>query len=345
MNKGPLFLCYDSTPDVETLAKPGAIFVTGPGNWDRSAFQRARALGAEVWQYVIAMERPNSSSNKLVLDAFMGDLSKVPLWGGGRFGWPGTMLADIRVGSKWSNYFVDDFMSSIMASGRMDGAWIDGLGCRLFKKEAAWTTWPASERAEWTAGNVDLARRLDARRLQINPHFVLHANGLWVNPDENIDASVAEKYVDGVCMESPPVGAPADGFNAIYVKRPFANRGRRRVTVIADNESEAKIWAARPGVTHVTSVNRSKNEDYKRPTRAVVPYVDGRLAEERAFARWFAAERQRLLSTGSTDAQLIAERDAARAERDAALADGAEYKTANAALAVKLNDIHRMSAP
>lgn len=279
----PVLFCYDEpnlAQKVAAYAGASALFVTGRGNRYNTAFQVAQDRGAEVLAYVNHFERPNSTVNPVERASYMGDPSRVPLWGNGRVNWEGHTLTDIRVGSAWCDWFVDDFMARLMTERKVSGAFVDGFGCRLFSSLAAWTTWPQAERAEWTAGAVDLARRMHLKRLQINPEFILVGNGVWIDNATGIDASAGEQYVDGVCIESPPLGAGP--FFSAYAKRAFGDHGHRRVLVIADNETDAKLWATRPGVTHVTSVNNALGQNYKVATVPVVPNVDNRLPELRA---------------------------------------------------------------
>lgn len=289
----PVLFCYDEPnlpQKVAAYAGASALFVTGRGNRYHTAFQVAQDRGAEVLAYVNHFERPNSTNNPVERASYMGDPSRVPLWGNGRVNWEGHTLTDIRVGSAWIDWFVDEFMAGLMTERKVSGAFVDGFGCRLFSSLAAWTTWPQAERAEWTAGAVDLARRMHLKRLQINPEFILVGNGVWIDNATGIDASVGEQYVDGVCIESPPLGAGP--FWSAYAKRSFSAINRRLI-VIADNETDAKLWATRPGVTHVTSVNRALGQSYKVATAPVVPNVDNRLLELRAQVerlQWQLAE-------------------------------------------------------
>lgn len=306
MSVNPLHLCYASTANVDLYAAPSVAFVAGPNSRDHDVFKRARAAGAEVYAYLAIIAVPDTAQG-LQRSYYMADPARVPLWGNGRKSWPNTMMADIRVGSVWSDWNIS-FIGQLIRGGEVDGVFLDSLGCRPWGKIVSWETWPRAERDEWTAGAVDIVRRLDTLRRAENDEFKIITNNIWH------EAEVAEQYIDGVCIESPPMGAGQ--FHSAYVQRAFSALGHRRVMVIADTEAEAKLWATSRGVTHVTAVNRALGQDYQAATPPVVRAVDTRLPELRAayqrrqreitdLASAFGGAQESIRELTRTKAQLI----------------------------------------
>lgn len=286
----PLFFCYGSVVNVEAYAGPSAVFVTGEGNRHNPAFKAARARGAEVLTYLDLTARPIATTNPIWLGIYMNDLAKVPLWGRDENGewrtnWPGKYLIDTRVGSAWTDYAVD-YVANLMHSGEFSGVFLDVVGCRNWGKVSKWDSWPQAEREEWTAGNVDLVRRLHLKRMEINPDFLLINNNIWIYPEQKIDASVAEQYVDGICLEGHKAtvlknGQTIQSWHWNHAKRTFGNLGQRRMLIISNSTADAEVWATHPDVTHVTSVNTALGQSYKAATPPVVKPTDIRLEELR----------------------------------------------------------------
>jgi hypothetical protein len=179
-------------------------------------------------------------------------------------------MADIRKGSKWSNYVVS-YVEKLMRERKVDGVFLDVVGARPWGT-ANWTGWSKTEKDAWTNGMVDLVRRIDAKRRAINPNFLLLNNNVWDRGDGSSLGYPAEKYVDGIILEHPP---GVTSYHSKYVKRTFSNLGHRRVVVIARSTSEAKAWAAVGGVTHVSNQTSSH---YKYPT---VPPISFRRLTDR----------------------------------------------------------------
>jgi hypothetical protein len=296
----PLFMAYDKDAHLyaEQFAGTTAAFVMSPETYGNDEWLRVRDRGSETYEYSIGIERPNS---RIRLDMFMGDPSKVPLWpyldanGNQRRENDYTLLADIRVGSPWVTYYVD-FLARRIRMKLARGQFLDGLGSQLFKS-ADWDNWPVGERQEWTAGAVDLARRIDEMRRAEDPSVLIVGNNYW---DPKIAPS-AELYVDGVVSENHP---PGDFWKAVISRTTYSPLGQRRVFVINRTEAEALAWEDVPGVTHIccTAENLAAGrKQYARPTKPVVGYSDIR-----------TAELQRQLSNAKFDlAQALGERDAA----------------------------------
>lgn len=71
-------------------------------------------------------------------------------------------------------------------------------------------------------------------------------NNIWEGADGS--ATVAERYVDGVCLEH---FSPTDPLKVAIAGKPYGNLGHRRLLAIA-NQEQATQWAAVQGVTHVS---------------------------------------------------------------------------------------------
>jgi hypothetical protein len=230
------------------------MLVTGRCNRNAAEFVAARKAGAEVLAYLDPIERPDVRPCALDEEFYMNNYSAVPLWGKDangmfRVNYEGMTMIDIRKGSVWSNSVVS-YVEKLMREDKVDGVFLDVVGSRLYSMLAKWETWPEAERREWTEGSVDLVRRIDALRRQINPKFIVVNNNLW---NENGSLGLpGEQYVDGVCIERPFSAPQAGTFHANYAGRAFGNLGHRRVIVIAKTSADVPAWAAIAGVTHVT---------------------------------------------------------------------------------------------
>lgn len=258
----PFGLAYGSTTNVSLYAKPTGILITGRCNRYNSAFASARSKGAEVLAYINAFERPDHKICDLDQALYMNNYGAVPLWPypsyGQRYVWPGNNLTDMRPGSKWILWVVS-YVEKLMRERKVDGVWLDGIGARPWGSNVNWSTWPSYEKTAWTNGNIDLVRRLDAKRRAINPNFIIVSNNVWGIAVPNTNALAGEQYVDGIALEHPTLYLTA--YHRGQVGHAFSNLGHRRVLVIARTTEEARDWAAVKGVTHV-----SNQMSYKYPT-------------------------------------------------------------------------------
>ncbi|PPK67187.1 hypothetical protein V5P93_003524 [Actinokineospora auranticolor] len=259
----PLGLAYDNASGVAPYGKPTGMVVTGRCNRYDPAFAAARAGGAEVLAYLAPTERPDAPVCAADTAFYGGDLSKTALWPypsyGQRVNWPKTHMTDIRAGLAWSNHVVA-YIENLMREDKVDGVYLDVVGARTWSKLADWDSWSKSEQQLWTAGNVDLVRRLDASRRAINPRFIIVNNNIW----DYAAGTAAERYVDGISLEHHK---PTSEYHRALAARPYGNAGHRRVIAIAMNAAEARQWAAVPGVTHVSS-----QATYGTPPAPPVPF-------------------------------------------------------------------------
>ena len=255
----PLGVAYSQTTNSTLYAKPTGMVIAGRCNRYSSAFQTVRTKGGEVLAYLNATARPDHRVCDLDEGFYMNDSGNVPLWPypsyGQRYAWPGTKFADVRAGSKWILWVVS-YVEKLMRERKVDGVYLDGIGARPWGR-SEWSTWPQSEKDKWTDGNIDLVRRLDAKRRAINPNFIIINNNVWDRGDSR--GYAAEKYVDGIVLEHPTLYIRP--YHKAQVAHTFSNLGHRRVFVIARSTEEARDWAAVKGVTHV-----SNQMTYKYPT-------------------------------------------------------------------------------
>jgi hypothetical protein len=289
MSINPAFFCYVSQNEVRSLARPTAVFIPGQNSL-HPEFQAVRELGGEVYPYLNVVEYKIRGVLDEDFVEFVG--GSVPLWGNGRqsvysYNAEPTPLANIRVGTAYARAAVEFIIERFVRSRLYDGVFLDSLGGQLWSA-SSWTTWPAAERAEWSAGCVDFVRMLRAAVDQVDPSFIIVNNNVWR------DNSDGEQYVNGVCIENPPLGAGA--WHRAYCQRPFGRPERRRVILIARNEADAKLWATLPGFTHITAVDKSLGQNYKTPAPAVVGYTDLRPLEWRAERARLIAERDAALT-------------------------------------------------
>jgi hypothetical protein len=265
----PLGLAYSSTTNVSLYAKPTGVVLTGRCNRYASAFASVRSKGGEVLAYLNAFERPDNHICDLDKGFYMNNYGAVPLWPypsyGQRYAWPGMNLTDMRAGSKWILWVVS-YVEKLMRERKVDGVYLDGIGARPWGN-SEWTSWPSAEKTAWANGNIDLVRRLDAKRRAINPNFIIVSNNVWGVTVPNTNPLSAEKYVDGIALEHPTLYLTP--YHRAQVGHAFSNLGHRRVMVIARTTSEARDWAAVKGVTHV-----SNQLTYKYPTVPPVGFRD-----------------------------------------------------------------------
>lgn len=262
----PLGLYFDNSfNNIQDYYHPGALLVAGNCNRYDERFQVAREAGAEVIAYFNPIEVYDHLPCKLNGDFYMGDREKVPLWPfpapGVRVNWPKTHMVDLRAGSEWSNYMVE-YISQLMREGKVDGVFLDNVGARMWDR-VKWKEWPKEEQDAWMEGNIDLVRRLDAARRQIDPNFIIVTNGTWDLSNGDKRGFEGEKYVDGVMLEH----AKPNAYKQQYAARAFGDGRHRRVLVMANSEEEAEIWAGVPGVTHVAFQKK-----YDHPGKPLVPF-------------------------------------------------------------------------
>lgn len=263
----PFGLYFDNSfNNIPDYYHPGALLVAGNCNRDDERFQKAREAGAEVLLYLSAPDRYDRVPCKQNAGFYMGDASKVPLWPwptpGERVTWPNTHMTDIRKGSVWSN-FVVDYVTQLMREGKVDGVFLDNVGARQWDR-AKWKEWSQQEKDEWMEGNIDLVRRIDAARKQIDPDFIVIGNNIWdlLNGDKR--GFEGEKYVDGVMLEH----AKPNEWHKQYAGRKFGDGRHRRVLVMANSEEDAREWANVPGVTHV-----AYQKKYDHPGKPLVRFT------------------------------------------------------------------------
>jgi len=243
----PAGFAYKFTTGVEQYGHPTGMLITGRCNRYAPEFAAARANGAEVLAYLNAPERPDSPVCGLDNEFYMGDPSRVPLWPfAPRVNFPNNHLTDITVGSAWTDQVVS-YIETLMRENKVDGVFLDVLGARLWSTLANWDSWPAAEQDAYTAGNVDLVRRLDAKRRAINPKFIIVNNNNW--SDQGAAGRAGEPYVDGISIEHHAATEP---FNSAEAGHAFGNLGHRRVIAIGRSTADAQQWATVQGVTHVS---------------------------------------------------------------------------------------------
>jgi len=304
----PLGIAYDSTVDgFLSFAKPTAVIVVN-ANADAPEVQDARRAGARVYRY----RRPISILNTvgpLDVEWYMGDPSKVPLWGNGRTNNTYSKMTDLRVGSVWVDYMIDS-LERLILSDRFDGVFLDVLGCRPWGTN--WTEWPEAERAEWTAGALDFARRAHELRMALNPFFDIVHNNIW-QPDAKTPSIGGEQYANGVCIEhkfATSNGGPS--FHAKYVGRQFAAGVTTRNLIIANSPADAANWAKVPGATHICA-----QAQYAKVEPSLVGYQDLRLPELQAQVEYFKAkattQETRAKALEQVVVDITEDRDAAQA--------------------------------
>jgi hypothetical protein len=248
----PMGLSYQSTSGVSQYGHPGGLLIAGACHYNAAAFASARANGAEVLAYINPVERPDWSICELADDFYMGDPRNVPLWPwpsvGRRVNFPDNHLADLRKGSAWSNHVVA-YVERLMREDKVDGVLLDVVGGRLWSSLANWDSWPQSEKDAWTDGNVDLVRRLDAKRRAINPRFIIVNNGKWTRVAGDTRADAGARYVDGIMLEHHLLSSE---YQRVQAGRAYSTLGHRRVLVIGRSHADALAWKDIQGVTHVS---------------------------------------------------------------------------------------------
>ncbi len=258
----PTALAYlnSDTAHIPDYSRPTGMIIAGRCNRYTAPIQNARAAGAEVLAYLEPTAIPQPAACQMDRDFYMGSESSVPRWPyptsnpGSRTDWGGWPLTDMRVGSDWANFLVN-YIEQLMVEDKVDGVMLDVVGPRLWSAEANWDSWSQTEKDAWMDGNIDLVRRLDAKRRAINPRFIIVNNNLWdlVVPGDTRGAA-GEPYVDGVVLEHHPHDS---AYHVAYAGRTFGNLGHRRVIAIsmADDGTDAAGWANVQGITNVVKQN------------------------------------------------------------------------------------------
>jgi hypothetical protein len=263
----PLGIAFKYVTNVPLYGKPTGMLIAGRCNRNDPAFQAARQKGAEVLAYINPVARPDHFVCALDTKFYMNDIGQVPLWPhpsyGQRSPWGNTRMTDIRAGSDWADYVVK-YVEGLMREGKVDGVFLDTVGVRPWSSLAEWNSWPQWEKNAYAAGNVDLVRRLDARRRAIKPKFIIVSNNVWEAGTTR--ALEGERYLDGVVLEHPK---PLSPWHVKYAGRPFGNLGHRRVLVIANTKADAQAWAKVKGVTHVSDQTSAQ---YKHPNKPAVSF-------------------------------------------------------------------------
>lgn len=268
----PGAVAYSKTTNVSLYGKSTGLMVAGRCNRGSPVFQQVRQRGGEVLVYITPVAVPDNFICSLDQQIFMGNYGAVPLWPyptyGQRIMRPGNHMADIRKGSRWSNYLVS-FVEKLMRERKYDGIFIDTCGGRPWSSYSNWNNWSKSERDAWTNGCVDLVRRIDAKRRAINPNFLVVNNNVWDRTDKSTIGYAAHKYIDGVGLEHP--GSPSQAaYHRNYAAKAFSNLGHRRVFVIARSAADARAWANQKGVTHVSS--QATESSYSYPTVPAISF-------------------------------------------------------------------------
>jgi len=235
--------------NIDAYSQPGALIVAGNCNRYDPKFAAARKAGAEVLAYLNPIEVYDRIPCELNEGFYNGGGDRVPLWPfpqpGMRINWPKTHMTDIRAGSDWSNSVVE-YVVNLIREGKVDGVFLDNIGARMWSKSADWRSWPKQEQDAWTEGNIDLVRRIDKARREINPNFIVVTNNVWHRDDQM--GFAGEQYVDGVVLERSAM----NDWHTKYAGKPFSNLGHRRVLVVSRTKAEVEGWARVPGVTHVS---------------------------------------------------------------------------------------------
>jgi hypothetical protein len=267
--------------NIASFYAPTALLVTGRCNRTNPHFAQARAAGAEVLAYIDPVDILTTPA-RCAAEFFIG----AQLWphkdaqGNDRVNWKKSKLGDLRVGSSWANAVVA-YVERLMREGNVDGVMLDVVGAKLWA--ADWKHWPESEQNEWTAGNVDLVRRLDESRKRIDPSFIIINNNFWnpkrTAPDPNV-VYPGEQYVDGIVIENH---AATEMNSRAIAGRRYGSPGdgveHRRVLVITRSPSDAVAWTDVAGVTHV-ALQGSSYRYAEPPVVSPTPLTDRRTGSD-----------------------------------------------------------------
>ena len=134
-----------------------------------------------------------------------------------------------------------------MQSHTVDGVFLDVIGAKNWSAVTDFESWSTAERDAWTNGCIDLVRRLDEKRQQINPRFLIINNGPWERAGNDPTGIEGEQYVDGVPLEHPNWST----YHANYAGHSFAPRGHRRMLVVVSTQTDVDNWKTVAGATHI----------------------------------------------------------------------------------------------
>lgn len=245
-------IAYSDTSNVPTFSQPGALIVAGRSNNADPKFAVAKASGALVVPYRNWIELPGAPAQGDDADFYAGAESY--LW---KYPTPGarqnymdpvtglaTRLLDITVGSPWVEIVLAR-VEALLRSGKWNGLYSDLAGGKLWSTLAAFDTWPQSEKDAWTLGVIQVARRLDALRRQIDPSMILINNNTW---DRGDSVGFAGEQYSSPCMEHSAFNA----YHQTYIAKPFGGPGIRRAAMVISNPGDGSKWAGIEGPVWIT---------------------------------------------------------------------------------------------
>jgi len=253
----PVAIAFQSSSGASQYGRPGGMLISGRCNHFDSGFLTARSNGAEVLAYINPIDAYDWAMCADDNAVYGGSGASAPRWPypsyGARRNYVNTHMLDIRKGSVLSNRIVA-YVEKLMREDKVDGAFLDVVGSRLWSSMANWDSWPQWEKDAWTDGNIDLVRRIDVLRRAINPRFIVVNNNLWRGGGSDARGYYGEQYVDGVMVEHFGSGSV---YHRAYVGRTFSSLGHRRVLVIGTSNADAQSWTSVQGVTHVSGQTTS----------------------------------------------------------------------------------------
>jgi hypothetical protein len=248
----PVTFNYSNSTAITAYARPTGAVVVGRNFFNPALVDRIQNGGGEVYQYVNLIDGYWTSHNATGDQAALyggGQTPSAYLWKPTRYNFADLPMTDVRPGSPWVLHAVEH-VRQWFPTTHAKGIFLDVMGDRLWT--GAWDAMSASERSAWTAGNIDLIRRL---RAALGPNVILIANNIWENGNPDLNGITVEHHPFSEAARWSSMLQRGDWF------KPTRN------IVIANSTGEALSWAARPGVTHV-----SAQGDYGGPAAPVVGF-------------------------------------------------------------------------
>jgi hypothetical protein len=168
---------YGDTTRGVTYEHPGALVVTGRGNFGDPTFKAISAAGGTVLLYVdpLINEVDGTYDNMLINSSACGPA--VPLWPGNPQANSSGYLLDFRVGGVEQQKLKCVLEKMVSDNPFMGGFFADDLGSRSWYPDFDWDTWGTTNQQAYRAGAIALMQTF--RQVADEHGLIVIVNGTW----------------------------------------------------------------------------------------------------------------------------------------------------------------------
>jgi len=168
---------YGNTTRGAAYEHPGAIVVTGRGNYADPTFKAISAAGGTVLVYIdpLINEVDGTYDSMLLHASSCG--AAVPLWPGGPEANSSGYLNDFRVGGIEQSKLKCVLEKVVADNPDIGGFFADDLGSRSWYPDFDWDTWGATNQQAYRAGAIALMQTF--RQVADEHHLIVIVNGTW----------------------------------------------------------------------------------------------------------------------------------------------------------------------